>query len=106
MKNIKTIVKVRGLCITSATDTLITFENLKRMVLEDAPPRTIPIPHQITRLPGWKIVTRDTSKKWQVCLNKRRRIDKERTVPYGYKKSELNEEDLELLEILQELVDA
>jgi len=103
LNNVKVVTKVRGISINSSNEDMITFDNLKSMVLNDAPPKIIPIPMQIARLPGWRIVTRDSSKKWQVCLNKRRRIDKQRTEPYGYKAPFDNEDDMDLLEVLHNL---
>ena len=105
MDNVKVCIKVRGITINSSNDDIITFDNLKSMVLNGNKARTVPFPHQIARLPGWRIVTRDTSKKWQVCLNKRRRIDKTNTVPYGYRLHDDHEFD-GLLEVLEQLANS
>ena len=68
---------------------------------------TIPIPHQIARLPKWKIVTRASRKNWQAANSKRRRIDLARTVPHGYNAfEEADEEDQDLLEVMNLLGDA
>lgn len=104
MNDIAVVIKVRGISLISSNEELLTFENLKSMVKNDAPSITVPLPSQIARLPGWRIVTRDSSKKWQVCLNKRRRVNKDETVPFGYmRESEWTQEDEELLEVLEEL---
>lgn len=73
------------------------------MILNTNKESRIQIPTQIARLPGWRIVSRPSSKKWQVCLNKRRRIDVERTVPYGYTAEPLDDEDYELMDALESL---
>lgn len=104
LNNIKTVIKVRGISINSSCTDIVTFDNLKDMVLsKDHKQNTIHIPAQIARLPGWRIVTRPSSKKWQVCLNKRRRIDIERTVPFGYRGTLFDDEDYELLHLLEGL---
>ncbi|XP_026281535.2 uncharacterized protein LOC113208654 [Frankliniella occidentalis] len=102
MNNVKVVTKVRGIQLNGSNEDIITFENLKAMVLSDQKEKHIvPIPGQIARLPGWKIITRDTSKTWQVVLNKRRRVDKAKTEPYGYKA--WTAEDDDLLNVLEEL---
>ena len=105
LKNIKTVIKVRGISINSSCVDTVTFDNLKDMVLNNTPANTIHIPAQIVRLPGWRIVTRPSSKKWQVCLNKRRRIDQERTVPFGFTSTMLDEDDFDLIDVLDDLYD-
>lgn len=102
LNNVKTVTKVRGISINSSNDETVTFENLKAMVLHDSEPKIVPLPMQIARLPGWRIVTRDSTKKWQVCLNKRRRVGRDKTVPYGYAPG-LDEQDLQLVDVLSEL---
>ena len=104
-QNIKACVKVRGISIKSSCDGLVTFHNLKAMVLGEINPLIIPIPRQIARQPSWKIVTRSTSKKWKAINTKRRRVDVERTVPHGYN-AFVNqpEEDQELLETMDILM--
>ena len=102
LNNVIIVTKVRGITINSSNEDSVTFDNLKGMVLHDSDPHVIPAPMQIVRLPGWRIVTRDSSKKWQVCLNKRRRVDKEKTVPYGYVPP-LDDDDLALLDVMLEL---
>jgi len=68
------------------------------MVMGEKHKMTIPIPRQIARLPGWKIVTRATSKNWQAKNTKRRRVDQTHTVPHGYNAwGELDSEDQEVL---------
>jgi hypothetical protein len=103
LDNIKTVVKVRGISINSSCSDTVTFDNLKDMVLNDTEHRRIHIPSQIVRLPGWHIVTRESSKKWQVCLTKRRRVDKEHTVPYGFTSEIIDEDDYEMLNTLESL---
>ncbi|KAK3914482.1 DNA polymerase [Frankliniella fusca] len=103
---IRVVTKVRGLSINSSCEDTVTFDTLKHMVLSDEKIITnIDIPSQIARLPGWRIVTRPSSKKWQVCLNKRRRIHKEKTEPYGFKGTLLDDEDYEILSVLENLAD-
>ena len=104
LNNIATVIKVRGISINSSCNEVVTFERLKEMVLSDTNmSTTVKIPTQIARLPGWRIVSRPSTKKWQVCLNKRRRIDKDRTVPFGYQGTLLDDEDYELLGVLEKL---
>ena len=103
---IKICIKVRGITINQSCDQLVTFENLKAMVLGEQDPITVPIPRQITRLPGWKIVTRPTSKRWQAVNTKRRRVDREHTVPHGFNAWHGEEEDdQELLEAMDLLME-
>ncbi|KAK3918145.1 DNA polymerase [Frankliniella fusca] len=105
--NIKVCIKVRGISINKSCDDLITFDNLKAMVMGNTERLTVPIPHQIARLPGWKIVTRSTRKIWQAVNTKRRRVCVEHTVPFGYNAWTMaTEEDQELLEVMDLLADA
>ena len=103
LQKIKTVIKVRGITINSSCSDTITFERLKEMVLNNVGKTDVNIPSQIARLKGWKIVTRPTSKTWQVCLTKRRRIDTSVTTPYGFTGSLLDNNDHELLDALEEL---
>jgi hypothetical protein len=105
--NVKVCIKVRGISINTSCDQLVTFENLKSMVLGDTERLTVPIPHQIARLPGWKIVTRPSTKNWQAVNTKRRRVDVANTVPHGYKGWTMaDEEDQDLLEAMDLCADA
>ncbi|KAE8738536.1 hypothetical protein FOCC_FOCC015980 [Frankliniella occidentalis] len=105
-KDIKTIVKVRGISINTSCDNVVTFDRLRDMVLSDEKKlTTVNIPSQIARIPGWRIVTRDATKTWRVCLTKRRRISGGRTVPYGYQDTLLDDEDYDLLNIMESLYD-
>ena len=107
VKNIKVCIKVRGITINRTCDDLLTFDNLKAMVMGDINNITVPIPRQIARLPSWKLVTRSTSKKWQAKNTKRRRVDVAHTVPYGYNAwGNEADEDQELLEAMDVLGDA
>jgi hypothetical protein len=106
LANTKPVIKVRGVTINLSCQDLVTFDNLKRLVMGDEDSMVIPIPRQIARLPKWKIVTRPTSKRWQAVNTKRRRVDAERTVPHGYNAwGDEDEEDQELLEALDVLGD-
>ncbi|KAK3916521.1 putative DNA polymerase [Frankliniella fusca] len=106
-QNIKYCIKVRGITINSSCDQLVTFENLKAMVMGSRDKITVPIPHQIVRLTNWKIVTRDTNKRWQAQNTKRRRVDVANTVPHGYNAWDMaEEEDQDLLEAMEFLADA
>ncbi|XP_052128233.1 uncharacterized protein LOC127750488 [Frankliniella occidentalis] len=102
----KTIVKVRGISINTSCDNVVTFDRLKDMVLSDGKKiTTVNIPSQIARIPGWRTVTRDTTKTWRVCLNKRRRVSQGRTVPYGYTDTLFDDEDYGLHDVLDSLCD-
>ena len=48
--DLRVVIKVRGITINTSCDALITFENLKTMVLVEMDKITVPIPHQIARL--------------------------------------------------------
>ena len=77
------------------------------MVLGEQDKHSIPIPHQIARLPGWKIVTRESKKLWQAKNTKRRRVDLAHTVPHGYNAfDEADPEDQALLEVMDLLGDS
>ena len=103
----KVCIKVRGISINTSCDQMVTFENLKAMVTGDVNNINIPIPRQIARLPGWKIVTRASRKNWQAKNTKRRRVDMARTVPHGFNAfAEADEEDQELLEVMDLLGDS
>ncbi|KAK3910228.1 DNA polymerase [Frankliniella fusca] len=105
--NIKVCIKVRGISINKSCDDLITFDNLKANVMGNTERLTVPIPHQIARLPGWKIVIRSTRKIWQAVNTKRRRVCVEHTVPFGYNAWTMApEEDQDLLEVMDLLADA
>jgi hypothetical protein len=104
--DIKTVTKVRGISINCTSDSTVTFDNLKEMVLSESPQaKKIDIPSQLVRLKGWRIISRPSSKTWQVCLNKRRRIGKDCTVPYGFTDTILDEDDYDLLDVLDSLAE-
>lgn len=103
LNNIKTVVKVRGISINSSCSDTITFERLKDMVFNNSDITTVQIPSQIVRLRGWRIISRASSKKWQVCLTKRRRVDKTMTTPYGFTAPLLDDSDYDFLDVLDEL---
>jgi len=103
LNKIKTIVKVRGISINSSCSDIVTFENLKAMVLGEKSGIRVDIPSRIDRAPGWKIVTRSTSKLWRVCLNKRRRIENNCTVPYGFRSVMLDSSDYDLIDCMEDL---
>ncbi|KAK3917816.1 putative DNA polymerase [Frankliniella fusca] len=103
----KVCIKVRGISINTSCDDLVTFDNLKVIVIGSRDKITVPIPHQIARLPGWRIVTRHSTKNWQALNTKRRRVDVANTVPHGYNGWTMAEkEDQDLLEVLDVLGDA
>ncbi|XP_034243509.1 uncharacterized protein LOC117646575 [Thrips palmi] len=52
VSNLKVCIKVRGISINQSCEDLVTFDNLKAMVLGEEEKKTIPIHRQITRLPG------------------------------------------------------
>lgn len=107
VKNIRICIKVRGITINLSCDNLVTFENLKDLVMGSKEKITIPIPHQIARLPNWTLVTRPSSKMWQAVNSKRRRVDAEHTVPHGFNAwHDQDDEDQEMLEVLDLLGDA
>jgi len=107
LNNFKVCIKVRGICINASCEEMVTFENLKAMVMGEFDKLTVPIPRQIARLQGWKIVTRATSKTWQAKNTKRRRLDMARTVPHGYNAWEMaDEDDQDLLAVMDLLGDS
>lgn len=76
------------------------------MVLGGMESLQVPIPHQIARLPTWKVITRSSAKIWKAQNVKRRRINETRTVPHGYNAwAEEAVEDQDLLEVLDGLMD-
>ena len=105
LNELKMCVKVRGITINKSCDELVTYTNLKKMVLGEQDKINIPIPRQIARLPTWKVVTRATSKNWQAVNTKRRRVDRDNTVPYGYTAWEGDKDDQELLEAMDTLME-
>ncbi|KAK3926026.1 FERM and PDZ domain-containing protein 2, partial [Frankliniella fusca] len=107
LSKIKVCIKVRGISINTSCDDLVTFDNLKVMVMGSRDKITVPIPHQIAGLPGWKIVTRPSTKNWQAVNTKRRRVDVANTVPHGYNGWTMaDEEDQDLLEAMDLCADA
>ena len=106
LTNIAVCIKVRGISINISCDDVVTFENLKALVLGGREKITIPIPREIARLPKWRIVTRSTSKNWRAVNTKRRRVDAERTVPHGFNAwHEAPEDDQEMLEAMDLLAE-
>jgi len=103
LQDIKTVVKVRGISINSSCADVVTFENLKAMVKGEKELVTVHVPSRIDRVPGWKVVTRSTSKLWRVCLTKRRRIDETETVPYGFQGVVLNQDDYDMIDVFVNL---
>ncbi|KAK3911148.1 putative DNA polymerase [Frankliniella fusca] len=107
LSNIKVCIKVRGISINASCDELVTFDNLKAMVMGSRDKITVPIPHQIARLPTWQIVTRASHKNWKPVNIKRRRVDVANTVPHGFNAWDMaEEEDQDLLEAMELLADA
>lgn len=106
LNNVKVCIKVRGISINSSCEDLVTFDNLKSMVLGEREKVRVPIPHQIARLPTWQVVTRPAVKTWQTVNTKRRRIDVANTVPHGYNPgAQEDEEDQEVLEAMDQLME-
>ncbi|KAK3908164.1 Neutral ceramidase [Frankliniella fusca] len=104
--NIQTCIKVRGISINKSCDDLVTFENLREMVMNKKDKVHVPIPRKITRIAPWRIVNRDTSKDWRVVNTKRRRVDLANTVPHGYTAWQGDDEDEEMLQVLEDLLKA
>ncbi|KAK3925928.1 putative DNA polymerase [Frankliniella fusca] len=105
VKQIKVCIKVRGINISASCDQLVTFEQLKAMVMGEQKKTAVFITRMIAQLPTWQIVTRPGTKKWQAVNSKRRRVDAERTVPHGYNAWKMeDEEDQEILEALDVLM--
>ncbi|XP_026286850.1 uncharacterized protein LOC113212391 [Frankliniella occidentalis] len=100
--NTKVCIKVRGISINKSCDHLVTFDNLKAMVMGEKENVVVPIPRQIARLSSWKIVTRPSSKNWKAVNTKRRRVGVELTVPLGYNAwgDDADEETLERMDDL------
>ncbi|MBW0532615.1 hypothetical protein O181_072330 [Austropuccinia psidii MF-1] len=97
----KLTIKVRGVTINKSCEELVTFDNLKSMVLGEKQKVTVHIPHQIARLPSWNIVTRPASKNWQAVNTKRRRVDTCHTVPHGFNAWEGEDPEIqELMEVM------
>ncbi|XP_052122756.1 uncharacterized protein LOC127749285 [Frankliniella occidentalis] len=101
---IKSIVKVRGVSINNSCSQLVTFDKLKEMVRGETESTTIHIPSMIDRK-NWKIITRPGHKTWRVCLNKRKRLENNMTVPYGFSGTLFDAEDYETIDILHGLSD-
>ncbi|KAK3922749.1 Ectoine dioxygenase [Frankliniella fusca] len=107
LSNIKVCIKVRGISINASCDELVTFDNLKAIVIGSRDKITVHIPHQIARLPTWQIVTRASHKNWKPVNIKRKRVDVENTVPHGFNAWDMaEEEDQDLLEAMDLLADA
>ena len=103
----KICIKVRGITINRSCEDMVTFANLKAMVMGEKDNMVIPIPRQIARTPTWNIITRSTTKNWKAVNSKRRRIDMAHTVPHGYNAwVEADTEDQELLEVMEVLGDS
>jgi len=99
---VKVITKVRGISINSSCSDIVTFDNLKKMVMNEIKSITVNIPSRIERVPGWNVVTRSTSNLWRVCLTKRRRIDDTETVPYGFNGTVLTKDDYDMISLMCE----
>ena len=103
--NIMVVIKVRGITINLSCSDLVTFDNLKAMVMGETSTLTVPIPRQIARQGGWKVVTRCTAKNWRAKNTKRRRVDVEHTVPHGYNPwHDQPEDEQDLLEAMDVLM--
>ncbi|KAG8239990.1 hypothetical protein J437_LFUL018632 [Ladona fulva] len=81
----KTICKVRGITINSANEGDVSFDRLKAMVMEEAPPLDVRYQNRIGRVLPFKVVSRPETKTFRVVYSKRRRVDSFHTLPYGYK---------------------
>lgn len=99
VNNIKTVVKVRGISINSSCSDTLTFDNLKKLVFENEIIH-VKIPSRIERVKGWRIVTKSSTKLWRSCLNKRRCIENNQTVPYGFQSAVLTQDDYNLIDDL------
>ncbi|KAK3931266.1 Cadherin-23 [Frankliniella fusca] len=107
LSNIKVCIKVRGISINASCDELVFFDNLKAMVMGSRDKITVPIPHQIARLPTWQIARGGSLRKIIPVNSKRRRVDVENTVPHGFNAWDMaEEEDQDLLEAMELLADA
>jgi len=78
--------KVRGITINSGNQHLVNINTLKAMVVDSAPPVTVPIPSKITRVNKFDVVSRDTCKTYQPVYGKRKMVSDYETVPWGYKR--------------------
>ena len=106
LQSLRICIKVRGITINKSCEKLVTYEELKKIVMGDRDNVTVPIPRQIARLPTWQIVTRPTSKNWRAVNTKRRRVDLAQTVPHGFNAwHEQAEEDQDILEAMDLLME-
>jgi len=97
-ENIKTVIKVRGISINSSSDDTVTFNTLKHTVLSDDK-KIYKCTHCNTKfsLTGVEDSVTSIFQEMSGCFNQRRRIDKERTVPFGYKDTLFYDKDYSLL---------
>ncbi|KAG8235576.1 hypothetical protein J437_LFUL013126 [Ladona fulva] len=85
----KTVCKVRGITVNSSTEDTVSFNNLKEMVLNDAPPIKITYERRIKRKFPCKVISGAETKTFRVVYNKRRRVNNLDTVPYGFKRQKM-----------------
>ncbi|KAG8228345.1 hypothetical protein J437_LFUL013230 [Ladona fulva] len=78
----KTVCKVRGITVNSSTVDTVSFNNLKEIVLNDAPPIKLTYKRRIKRKVPCKVVSGTETKTFRVVYNKRRRVNNFDIVPY------------------------
>ncbi|KAG8234466.1 hypothetical protein J437_LFUL011865 [Ladona fulva] len=81
----KTICKVRGISINFSNEKDVSFERLKTMVTEEAPPFVVRHDKRIDRVVPFKIVSLPEKKTFRIVYTKRRCVENYDTLPYGYK---------------------
>lgn len=84
-ERLKDICKVRGITLNYATQKVVNFDVMKRMLMEDPTPVVVDIPHKIGRLDRHHVVSRHQQKMYRMVVTKRRLCGDFNTLPYGYK---------------------
>jgi hypothetical protein len=87
---VQTVCKVRGITLNYNASRLVNFEVIRDMILYGGPDDTVTV-HTDKKIKrkkrgvGVAIVTEPEDKIYRVCFQKRRRLNDNTSVPFGYK---------------------
>jgi len=80
------IMRIRGITLNHRNCQIISFDTMKAMVTERAPPIMTYTPHKITRTKTSQIISKPQHKIYRAVFENRWRVpDSYLTLPYGYK---------------------
>lgn len=83
-----TICKVKGIRLDHTANQLVNFYTMRNIVMSEEPPEPVFVKTaKIQRTKQHQVVTKDESKIYRPCSEKRKFCDDYDSIPYGYKKA-------------------